>query len=185
MPTFPAATPPDAEPDSEVDGPVESIDATRVDADPATPDAAPSGSLSVTFVTTENGGNYAPRNIVAAWIEGPGGTFVKTVGRWANTRKSHLVAWTTAAGAGDADAVSGATRANHAGNLTVVWDLKDRAGTVVPDGAYTIRLELADRNASTPAQNHQGTFTFTKGPAPSSQTTEGGGFLSVVIDYAP
>ncbi len=139
-------------------------------------------SLSVNFVTTSNGGNYSPKNIVAVWIQGPGGTFQKTIGRWANSRKSHLVAWTTASGS-DTDAVSGATRSNHNGTLTVTWDLKNRSGAVVPDGTYTIRMEECDSNASNASQNHQGTFTFVKGPTSSTQNTSGGGFNSVVITY--
>lgn len=140
------------------------------------------GDLSVTFTTTPNGGPYAPRNVVAVWIEDGGGNFVKTIGRWANVRASHLVAWVAGSGL-DTDAISGATRIDHTGTLTAGWDLTDRAGAVVPDGTYTIRMELADSNATTPAQNHQGTFTFTKGPNSSSDTTAGGGFNNVNIDY--
>ncbi|MCE9576637.1 MAG: DUF2271 domain-containing protein [Deltaproteobacteria bacterium] len=145
---------------------------------------AQADSLTVTFTTTPAGGPYAPRNIVAVWIEGPGGTFVKTIGRWANVRRSHLVAWQTKAGTADVDAVSGATRASHTGALTATWDLHDKAGAVVPDGTYTIRMELADSNASTPTPNHQGTFTFVKN-GQSSSTTGGtnGGFEGVAIDY--
>lgn len=147
--------------------------------------APASADLTVTFTTSANGGNFAPKNVVAVWIEGPGGAFVKTIGRWAATRKGSLVAWKTAAGTQDADAISGATRANHTPPLTVTWNLLDKAGAVVPDGTYTIRMELADSNASQPAQNHQGTFTFTKGPTPMMQTTSGGGFTAVTIDFAP
>jgi MYXO-CTERM domain-containing protein len=144
--------------------------------------AAAQGDLTVSFTTTPNGGPYAPRNVVAVWIEDGGGAFVKTIGRWANVRKQHLVAWATASGQ-DADAVSGATRLDHAGTLTATWDLKDRGGAIVPDGTYTIRMELADANSTTPAQNHQGTFVFTKSPQSSSDTTSGGGFDAVTIDY--
>ncbi len=56
-------------------------------------------SLQLTVTTTQGTGNYAPRNIVAVWVEDQGGTFVKTIGRWANTRKQHLVAWQAKAGA--------------------------------------------------------------------------------------
>jgi uncharacterized protein (TIGR03382 family) len=144
--------------------------------------AAAQGDLAVSFTTTEHGGPYAPRNIVAVWIEDAGGTFVKTIGRWANVRRQHLVAWAAASGQ-DADAVSGATRVDHTGTLMVTWDLTNRAGAVVADGTYTIRMELADANSTTPAQNNQGTFTFTKGPNSSSETTSGGGFDNVAIDY--
>jgi len=139
------------------------------------------GSLSVTLTTASHGGKYAPTNVVAVWVEGPDG-FVKTLGRWANRRVQHLVAWTDAAGSNDTDAVSGATRASH-GSLTVGWDLKDKSGAIVPDGTYTIRMELADSNASSAGQNAQGTFSFVKGPTSSKQTTSGGGFSNVTITY--
>lgn len=145
--------------------------------------AAEAGALTSTFTTTPNGGNYAPRHVVSVWVEGPGGTFIKTIGRWSATRTSSLVAWRTAAGAGDADAVSGATIANHTAPLTVTWDLKDKTGNVIPDGTYTLRMELADSNATTAAQNHQGTFTFVKSTTAQMQTAlSNGGFTNVSIN---
>ncbi len=147
----------------------------------------PSGSsLKVGVTTTPNGGQYAPRNVVAVWVEDGAGSFVKTIDRWSAARTSHLVAWIQKAGSGDVDAVSGATRQNHNTPLSITWDMKDRNGTVVPDGTYTIRMELADSNASQPGQNHQGTFTFTKGTAADNQTgLSNGGFNNVSIDFTP
>ena len=141
--------------------------------------------LTASFTTTPAGGNYNPKNIVAVWIEDGGGTFIKTIGRWAATRKANLVAWTTAAGPNDADAVSGATRPDHAGALTATWDLKNQAGTVVPDGTYTIRMELTDRDTTVTTTNNQGTFTFVKSPSPQTQSAlTNGGFQNVTIDYS-
>jgi MYXO-CTERM domain-containing protein len=140
-------------------------------------------SLSITVTTTPNGGPYAPNHVTAIWIEDANGTFVKTIGRWAGVRISHLVAWIAKSGQ-DADAVSGATIANHTAPLTVTWDLKNRAGTIVPDGTYTIRMELADSNSTLPAQNHEGTFTFVKGPTGSVQTgLTNGGFTNTTITF--
>ncbi|MEO8704138.1 MAG: DUF2271 domain-containing protein, partial [Kofleriaceae bacterium] len=142
--------------------------------------------VTITATTTPNGGQYAPRNIVATWIEDSTGAFVKTIDRWAQTRKGSLVAWNQKAGAGDADAVSGATRQNHTAPLTINWDLRDKAGNLVPDGTYTVRMELADSNANTAGQNHQGTFTFVKAAAPQSQAAlANGGFTNVSIEFQP
>jgi hypothetical protein len=142
--------------------------------------------LTVTATTTPNGGQFAPRNVVVVWVEAPGGAFVKTIDRYSNARTSHLVAWIAEAGANDMDAVSGATRLDHATPITMTWDLRDKAGNLVPDGTYTIRMELADSNSSQPAQNHQGTFTFVKSAAPQSQTAlTNGGFTNVSIDFQP
>jgi hypothetical protein len=151
-------------------------------------DAPPSGVGTLRIVATSSAGNgqYAPRNVVAIWIEGPGGAFVKTAGRWAAARRQHLVAWTTAAGAADADAVSGATRQNHVTPLDVTWNLQNRQGQVVPDGMYTVRMESTDLNANTAGQNHQGTFTFVKSATAQNQTAlSNGGFSTVAITFTP
>jgi hypothetical protein len=152
----------------------------------AAPPAGAAGSLTITYTTQPHGGPYAPRNIVAVWVEDAAGNFVRTIDRYAATRKSHLIGWIAKAGNADTDAVSGATRANHTGALTRTWDLTGRGGTEIPDGTYTIRMELADSNASTAAQNAQGTFTFVKGTAPQSQTgLANGGFTGVSIAFTP
>ena len=145
--------------------------------------ATAQGTLTASFDTTQAGGNYAPKNIVAAWIEDANGGFFKTIGRWAGTRIDHLVAWTAASGQ-DVDAVSGATRASHANRLTVTWDMTDTANTLVPDGNYVLRLELADRNSTAPDQNNQASFSFAKDGQPNSQTVAGGGFLNVSMSVA-
>lgn len=144
---------------------------------------AEAGSLSIRATTTPAGGNYAPRNVVAVWIEDANGTFIKTIARWADVRKGFLVAWSAAAGV-DADAISGATRANHATPLVINWDLKNKAGVEVPPGTYRIRMELADRNSNMATQNNQGTFTFVKNGTSSTQNTSGGGFTDVMISFS-
>jgi hypothetical protein len=140
--------------------------------------------VSVLFKTTPTGGQFAPRNVVAVWITDGNGVFVKTIGRWADTRKSDLVAWNQASG-GDADAVSGATRLDHSIQLAAQWDLKSRAGAVMPDGTYTIHIELSDSQTSSTAPNHEATYTFVKGPSPQVQTpADANGFTGVKITYA-
>ena len=142
--------------------------------------------LTITVTTTPNGGQFAPRNVVAVWIEDPAGTFVKTIGRYAAVRKGNLVAWVQKAGANDVDAVSGATRLDHVNPLTITWNLRDKLSALAPDGTYTIRMELADNNVTQPAQNHQGTFTFVKSTAPQNQAgLTNGGFTNVTIDFQP
>jgi uncharacterized protein (TIGR03382 family) len=153
-----------------------------------------SPKLTVSFKTAAVGGLYTPQNVVAIWVEGPTvganpGPFVKTIGRWADVRKDHLALWQARAGINDADAISGATRADHSMKLSVDWDLKDKLGALVPDGTYTIRIETADSNTTSSAQNNQGTFTFVKGLQPQVQTNLSGGsvvpYTEVTIDYNP
>ncbi len=152
---------------------------------------APAGArLVVTFTSTPTpgGGQYAPSNVDAVWIEGPTGTtFVKTIGQWAATRKGNLLAWNAAAGPNDVDAISGATQLTYATPLTTMaWNLQDRLGAVVPDGTYTVRMESTDLNANTAAQNNQGTFTFVKSAVAQSQTgLTNGGFTNVSIQFTP
>jgi len=146
-----------------------------------------SGSLTVTLTSSPTpNAVYNPRNVLAVWIQTSGAAFVKTINRQADTRKLSLVAWNTAAGAGDVDAVTGATRQNHTNPVNITWDLKDKQGNVIPDGTYTIRMEVADSNANSPAKNNQGTFTFVKGPSPQTQNgLTNGGFSNVKIVFTP
>ena len=143
------------------------------------------GTLQITATSSAGGGPYAPQNVVAIWIINSSGSFVKTVGRWADVRKQHLVAWGAAAGV-DVDAVSGATRPNHATQLTATWDMTARGGQLVGNGTYTVRMESADSNANIASQNHQGTFTFLKSATPQTQTNlSNGGFSNVSLTFTP
>ena len=157
----------------------------------AAPEVEAKGSVRITFTTTPVPGTYTPNNVVAAWIQNGAGTHQKTVGVWSAVRTQYLLAYRAAAGVNDAnnlpaDAVSGASRLNHQGALTALWNLRDKAGNVLPDGTYTIRLELAESNSTTIAQNREGTFTFVKGPNPQVQSNlANGGFTNVTIDYDP
>lgn len=160
---------------------------------PPSTDMAGVETMTITFTTSASPSAaqspYDPKNVVAVWIEGPGGTFVKTIGRWAATRKSKLVGWVAKAGSADVDAVSGATNASY-GALSAKWDMSSRQAPAPPlptpaDGTYTIRLELADSNATSTTQNNEGTFTFNRNGAGSSQASQtNGGFSNVSIVYS-
>lgn len=156
--------------------------------DPADPNPTPSGAASVriTATTTTQGGQYAPRNVVAVWIEDAQGQFVKTIDRWSSARTQHLIEWNTAAGVGDVDSVSGASRTNHATPLSIEWKLKGADQQLVADGTYTIRMESTESNATSAADCNEATFTFVKGAAAQNQTgLSNGGFTNVSIDFTP
>lgn len=126
--------------------------------------AQTSGTLSVSVATSSTGRNFAPRNILAIWIEDSSGKFVKTLLAYANTRKTHLNTWeasTTTAGSAfnTVDAITGATQSSHA-TRTCSWNGTNYSGKLVPDGDYKIRMELTDKNAT----GNVASFTFTKGP---------------------
>jgi len=145
-----------------------------------------SADVTVTFTTTPNGGEFAPKNVVSAWIEHDPGPFVKTIGVYAAERRVNLVAWGLTAGLTDMDAISGATRLDHLTPVTFTWNLRDRDNKLVPDGMYKIRMEMADSNAQTTASNRQGAFLFVVGPTPQMQTgLSSGGFTDGSIDFQP
>lgn len=144
------------------------------------------GVLTVTTTTSNAGGNYAPRNIVAIWIEDDQGSFVKTLLAYAATRITHLNTWeasTTAAGTpfNTVDAITGATRTSH-DVRTCTWNSTDVNGAVVPDGTYRIRMELTDKNST----GNFSTFTFTKGPEAENQAPANvPSFSSITINWEP
>jgi len=126
--------------------------------------AQTNGTLLVSVATSSTGGNYAPRNVLAIWIEDNSGKFVKTLLAYANTRKTHLNTWeasTTTAGSAfnSVDAITGATQSTHA-TRTCNWNGADYTGKLMPDADYKIRMELTDKNAT----GNVASFTFTKGP---------------------
>lgn len=151
----------------------------------AMPSAAHAQSATFTFDTMQTATpQFAPNNIVAVWIETPTGTFVRTLAQWAATRKQYLLAWNTTSKGNNVDAVTGATFTAH-GTRTVSWDLRDANKAMVPNGNYVVKMELADRNATSTTQNNEGSFPITIGPTPINMTTSGGRFNKVIINYSP
>jgi hypothetical protein len=123
-------------------------------------------SFSVSVLTVETGGKYAPDNIGAIWIADGGGTFVKSLAVWAKKRISHLTAWTdatTQAGldGNTVDAVTSATLSSHRTHQ-VSWNCTDTNEKVVPDGPYSVHFEVTDKNSSGPTAS----VPFTKGTKP-------------------
>ena len=107
--------------------------------------AQTNGTLSVSVTTSSTGGSYAPRNILAIWIEDNSGKFVKTLLAYADKRKQHLNTWetsTTTAGSvyNSIDAITGATQSSH-GTRVCSWNGTDYNKNAVADGprpGYTL-----------------------------------------------
>lgn len=148
--------------------------------------AQTTGELSVTTTTSAAGGNYAPRNVVAIWVENDQGEFVKTLLAYAQNRKTHLNTWqasTAAAGTeyNTTDAITGATKSNH-GTRACAWDATDYNGDLMPDGTYYVRMELTDKNST----GNYSSFPFEKTDSPDSQTPASvPSFGSITIDWIP
>lgn len=148
--------------------------------------AQTAGLLTVTTTTSSAGGNYAPRNILAIWIEDEQGNWVKTLMAYANARITHLNIWeasTSAAGStyNVVDAITGPTQNNHSERISS-WNGTNLNGTVVPDGTYRLIMELTDKNGT----GNYSTFTFIKGPNPVNLTPSNvPSFSSISIVWEP
>lgn len=147
--------------------------------------AQTSGTLSVSIKTVTANGKYAPKHILAIWIEDSNGTFVKTrLLRSQNTQyRSYLTQFASATNYSynTVDATTGATLQSHS-TRTVTWDGKDVNENLVADGTYKVCVEFTEKNGSGPYQ----TYTFTKGPqgqtlSPTNVTN----FQNVSIAWTP
>ena len=140
------------------------------------------GSLSVSTITSTTGGAYAPRNVVAIWIEDNSGKFIKTLLVKAQTRMGYLTNWLSATpSANKVDAISGATTSSF-GNITCSWNGTDSYGTLVSDGTYRVCMELTDKDATGNFAN----FTFSKGTTTDTQTpVNKPSFSNVSIVWTP
>lgn len=127
------------------------------------------GDLSVSVVTSDAGGIFAPRNCVVIWIEDDQGDFVKTLLSYADNYRTYLNIWEASTTAAESpfntvDAITGASVNTHA-TRTCSWDGTDVSGSIVTDGSYTVCMELTDKNAT---GNHS-SFPFTKGEDTDNQ----------------
>lgn len=146
--------------------------------------AQTNGTLSVSVSTSEAGGGYAPKHVVAIWVEDGSGNFVKSLLAYAQNRKTHLNEWqasTDAAGTeyNVTDAITGATQSSH-GTRSCSWDGTDYNSAPVPDGTYSLRMELTDKNST----GNYASFTFVKGPNNDNQTPSNApSFSSIIINW--
>ena len=144
------------------------------------------GDLTVSVGTSEAGGNFAPRNIVAIWVEDDAGNFVKTLLAYAATRITHLNIWqasTAAAGTefNRVDAITGATRTSYS-TRNSSWDATDYTGLLVPDGNYNLWMELTDQNGT----GNFTSFPFVKDTNPANQTpADAPSFSNISINWDP
>ncbi|MDD2797721.1 MAG: DUF2271 domain-containing protein [Bacteroidales bacterium] len=139
------------------------------------------GTLAISTLTSNAGGSYAPRNIVAIWVETGAGTFVKSLMVLAQSRRSHLTNWGSKSGSNTTDAITGATQSNHS-TRSCNWDGTNTSRTVVPDGTYRVCMELTDKNGT----GNFHTFNFTKGIVTSTLTPSSvSSFSSISIKWTP
>lgn len=148
--------------------------------------AQTSGKLSVSVTTSETGGNYAPRHVMAIWIEDNSGDFIKTLLVYADKRMTHLNTWQASTSKAnteynDVDAITSATKSSHS-TRTCFWDGTDYDGNEVADGTYKVFMELTDKNNT----GNTSSFTFTKGNETVSLSPEDkASFSAIAINWDP
>ncbi len=116
------------------------------------------GQVNLTITTESEGGTYAPRHVLAFWIEDTQGNFIKTCKLNAIIRKQYLYTWKAASNYNVVDAITGATLNAHTTHVAS-WDCTDVNGQVVWDGLYTIHVEYTEKHAQGPLTS----YTFFKG----------------------
>jgi hypothetical protein len=138
------------------------------------------GEVTFTVKTVTANGNFAPKHVMAIWVEDMQG-FVKTKLLRANQRKQYLYTWRSVSNDNVVDATTGATLTSHQTH-TIVWDCTDIDGNVVPDGDYTIRVEFTEKHAQGPLMD----VTFTKGTEEQHLTpADEDNFIDMSLDYIP
>jgi hypothetical protein len=106
--------------------------------------------LDVTVTTHSGGGNHAPKNVDAIWIQDASGKFVKSLYVMARNEIQHLNAWntaTTAAGLSRnrVDAVTGASLSGYGARMAS-WNCTDVNQKPVGVGGYQVCFDLNDGN---------------------------------------
>lgn len=124
------------------------------------------GNLNVSVSASSYKGRYAPKHVMAVWVESTSGTFVKTLVAKAAERRQYLTNWLKATSNGNTtDALTGATL-NSYNAVTCSWDGTNVSGSVVGDGTYNLRVEYTEDNGT----GKIASFSFTKGTSVDTQS---------------
>jgi hypothetical protein len=140
------------------------------------------GTLSVSLTTSTYNGNYAPKHVLAIWIENGSGSFVKTLMVKAAARKQYLTNWLSSTSSGNStDAVTGATLSSH-GTRTCTWNGTDVSGNVVYNGTYKLCMEFTENDKT----GKFASFTFLKDSVSQSVSpTATSNFSGISINWTP
>jgi hypothetical protein len=160
--------------------------------------AQTNGQLTVTTTTSSAGGQYANKNCFAIWVQNSAGVLINTMMYYTNNGDNSgadlsvwyglIGSWANRNVKKNVDGISGATQASH-GTRTCYWGKTVNLSTV-PDGVYTVKLELTDAaGAAAGATGHKlVTYTFTKGRANSTGTISGAAqtcFSNTSVTWTP
>lgn len=146
------------------------------------------GKVTFTVTTANYSAKYAPKHVSAVWVVN-GGTFVKTLSRFAKTRVNYLTKWIADRGSYTAvDGVASATYNLQPHTQTVVWDCRNTSGQVAADGAYIFRAEYTSNNGQGPYMGAH--CQFVKGAVPVTTnfpnfSNASGQFSGLSLTYTP
>jgi MYXO-CTERM domain-containing protein len=144
------------------------------------------GTLTVDFSTQPLGQHWGPANVGAVWIEDAAGAYIKTIERWAAIRARSLYHWSDHACISkwpEPDAVSSATMPNTQKPHHSTWSGKDLNGKVVPDGKYTLFIEVTETETN---YGPMVTYEFEKGTmAQMLEPPDKPPHTGLKISYAP
>jgi hypothetical protein len=136
--------------------------------------------MTVQFTTATTGANFAPKHVLAIWIETSDGQFVRSLKVRADKRKQYLYTWQSESSGNIVDAITGATLTVH-GAESIVWNGKDVNQVVVPDGNYKIKVEFTEEHAQGPILE----IPFIKNTSSSDSTLSNSTyFTNISIEYA-
>jgi hypothetical protein len=142
------------------------------------------GTFSFSVTTTSSGG-FSPEHLLAIWLENSSTSFIKTKIMYSsNDDLDHMQTWVSKSGNNVIDAVTGPSRTSH-GTITFLWNGTNVAGTVVPDGSYSVWLEMAWGSSLTTGKTVD-SYAFTKGVTEfHSQPGNTDNFSSLALDWVP
>jgi thiamine biosynthesis lipoprotein ApbE len=139
-------------------------------------------SLTVTLPMIADGKRYR-RPYVAVWVENAEGKPVRTIAVWGNNPRytKDLTQWWKFA-KDDQELVKAVTRATRPpGRYQLVWDGKDDAGKALPQGTYTVRVEVHREHG----KHVQQTGKIECGAGPATVTLDRNAETEVtVVEYA-
>jgi hypothetical protein len=171
---------------------VQDASAPNDDRDSGMPDPKPTVTFDiVTKPLAGEGMSFAPRNILAIWVEDANARPVKVLCVLAGIMRTRLREFNqrfpmffggfAAAVTAHPDVVTSATRRDHQ-PVHVTWDLTDLNQQPVPDGLYRVLIELTDRNDRSALL----AVPFDKNGRPAHvEMPESRDFGAAVLEYTP